>query len=145
MAEIKVKYKKDTPELKVLKQGDWIDLAVPSEVKLSAGEFKVIDLGLAMSLPEGTEAHIVPRSSTFKKWGIILANQIGIIDNSYSGDNDYWQAQLYALRDTTIPRGTRILQFRIVPTMMSTYPNLRITKVDKLQGPNRGGLGSTGN
>lgn len=148
--EIKIKYKPhgwrsyDTPRLKMIEQGDWIDLYTDEDVSICKGEFTIISLGVAMKLPEGTEAHVVPRSSTFKKWGVILANQFGVIDNSYSGNEDYWQAPLYATRDIFIPEHTRLLQFRLMPTMKSMYPDLKLTEVEKLEGPNRGGIGSTG-
>lgn len=122
-------------------KGNWIDLRADKCIHLNAGEFAIIPLGVAMKLPEGYEAHVVPRSSTFKHYGIIQTNHIGIIDNSYCGDDDIWGMPVYALRDTVIPRGDRICQFRIFQTM----GEVTIEPVDTLGGENRGGFGSTGN
>lgn len=142
---INIKYRIATmPRLEIIDSGDWIDLRTTQDLRLKAGEFRLADLGVAMQLPHNTEAHIVPRSSTFKKYGVILANQMGIIDESYCGDDDYWQAPLFATRDIEIPAYTRLLQFRIVPTMKSMYPNLGFNETDSLGNQNRGGIGSTG-
>jgi len=107
---------------------------------MKAGEFKAIRLGIAMKLPDGYEAHVVPRSSTFKKYKIIQTNSIGIIDNSYSGNSDEWRFPVIASEETFIEKGDRICQFRIVKTM----PKILITEVENLSGKNRGGFGSTG-
>lgn len=109
-------------------------------VELKAGDFKIISLGISMKLPEGYEAHIVPRSSTFKKWGILQTNHMGVIDNSYSGDNDIWGMPVLAMRDTTIQENDRICQFRIVKRM----EQVEMEQVDHLEGADRGGFGSTG-
>lgn len=93
-----------------------------------------------MMLPEGYEAHVVPRSSTFKNWGILQTNSMGIIDNSYCGDNDIWQMPVYAVRDTHISKGDKICQFRIVPKM----PTVNFAESDHLSDKDRGGFGSTG-
>lgn len=119
---------------------DWIDLRAAKEVHLKANEFALIPLGVAMKLPDGYEAHLIPRSSTFKNFGIIQANSIGIIDNSYCGDNDEWMFPAYALRDTIIHLNDRICQFRI----MKKQPYVQFNTVEKLEGPDRGGFGSTG-
>ena len=119
---------------------DWIDLRAAETIELKKGDFKIISLGVSMKLPEGYEAHVVPRSSTFKKWGIIQTNSMGIIDNSYCGDNDIWGLPVYATRDTKILRGDRVCQFRIVKKM----PHLNIEEVEHLADNNRGGFGSTG-
>lgn len=115
MKEIKIKYlNDDITRLEYIDgKSDWIDLRAAEEVELKAGEFKLIHLGVAMQLPEGYEAHIVPRSSTFKKWGIIQTNHCGIVDNSYCGPNDWWRMPVFALRDTKIEVNDRICQFRI--------------------------------
>lgn len=139
--EIKVKYFSDEIEkLSRNKQGDWIDLRASEDVSMSKGEFKLIPLGVGMILPDGYEAHIVPRSSTFKTWGIIQTNHMGVIDSSYSGENDQWRFPAYATRDIEIKKGDRICQFRIV----ENQPNYDIVTVEKLNDKSRGGFGSTG-
>ena len=107
---------------------------------MKAGEFRYLRLGVGMILPEGYEAHIAPRSSTFKNFGIILTNSVGVVDNSYCGDADEWKAPVYALRDTHIKKNERICQFRI----MERQPELEFVTVDKLRDESRGGFGSTG-
>ena len=121
-------------------KSDWIDLHTAEEVTLKAGEFRLIPLGVAIALPEGYEAHIVPRSSTFKNYGILQTNSMGVVDSSYCGDNDQWRMPVYATRDVTIEKGARICQFRI----MKNQPQLEFLTVDHLDGPDRGGFGSTG-
>ena len=142
MEEIKVKYFVDgIDELcAVAGKSDWIDLHAAEEVTLKAGEFRLIPLGVAMALPEGYEAHIVPRSSTFKNYGILQTNSMGVVDSSYRGDNDQWRMPVYATRDVTIEKNARICQFRIV----RNQPPLTFTRVERLDGPDRGGFGSTG-
>ncbi len=141
MKEIKIKY--HNPELaknEKIEIGDWIDLRAAENVRLNAGDFKLISLGVSMKLPDGYEAHVVPRSSTFKTWGILQTNNIGIIDNSYSGTNDIWKFPAYALRDTEIKVNDRICQFRIV----KKQPEVEFVEVEKLDDTDRGGFGSTG-
>lgn len=121
-------------------KSDWIDLRAAEEVTLKAGEFRLIPLGVAMQLPAGYEAHIVPRSSTFKNFGIIQTNHCGVIDESYCGDKDQWYFPAYALRDTQIHVNDRICQFRI----MEHQPTIQFEETEKLEGANRGGIGSTG-
>lgn len=142
MAKIKVKYFLDViPELTYVDgKSDWIDLCSAINVDMRAGEHKLIPLGIGMKLPEGYEAHIVPRSSTFKNFGIIQANHMGVIDGSYCGDNDQWMMSAYAVRDTHISVGDRICQFRI----MENQPKLTFERVDHLEDKDRGGFGSTG-
>ena len=131
----------EMPELEFIEgKSDWIDLRSLEEVNLKKGEFKIISLGVCMKLPDGYEAHIVPRSSTFKNYGIIQVNSVGIIDNSYSGNDDVWGMCVYATRNTTINKFDRICQFRI----FKKQPNIEFNKVEKLHGKNRGGYGSTG-
>ena len=115
METIQIQYLDDTIEKLAYIDGksDWIDLRSAVDVELKAGEFKLIHLGIAMKLPEGYEAHVVPRSSTYKNFGIIQTNHCGIIDSSYCGPNDYWYMPAYALRDTVIHKNDRICQFRI--------------------------------
>lgn len=142
MEEIKVKYfQEDMEELcYVAGKSDWIDLRAAQEVSLKAGEFRLIPLGVAIALPQGYEAHIAPRSSTFKNYGILQTNSVGVVDCSYCGDNDQWHMPVYATRDVTIEKGARICQFRI----MKNQPQLHFTRVEHLDAPDRGGFGSTG-
>ena len=142
MKEIKVKYFVDgIDELcYVAGKSDWIDLHAAEDVDMKAGEFRLIPLGVAIELPEGYEAHIVPRSSTFRKWGILQANSMGVIDESYCGDDDVWGFPALAMRDTTIARGDRICQFRVMRKM--DKPEL--VTVECLDNASRGGFGSTG-
>ena len=139
---IKIKY--HTDEIEKLRyidgKSDWIDLRSAEDVELKAGEFKLISLGVSMELPKGYEAHVVPRSSTFKTWGILQANSIGIIDESYCGDNDIWKMPVYATRDTTIHKNDRICQFRIA----KHQPTIKFEEVVDLEGEERGGFGSSG-
>ncbi|MBQ9264768.1 MAG: deoxyuridine 5'-triphosphate nucleotidohydrolase [Clostridia bacterium] len=137
---IQVRYHGDIPPLEKIPQGDWIDLRSAETVDMKAGEYRLISLGVSMKLPKGYEAHLVPRSSTFKKWGVIQANSMGIIDESYCGDGDIWCFSALATRDTRIEKGDRICQFRIVPKM----PDVTLETVSFLDGPDRGGIGSTG-
>ena len=141
MKEILIKY--HNPELEKITEleiGDWIDLRAAENVALKAGEKAIVNLGVSMKLPDGYEAHIAPRSSTFKKWGIIQTNHLGIIDNSYSGNDDIWGMPVYAMTDTEIKINDRICQFRIV----KKQPQIKFTEVKFLEGTNRGGFGSTG-
>src|SRR5665647_1083105 len=115
---IKIKYfNNELQRIEKLTQGDWIDLRSAANIELKAREFRLIPLGVAMELPEGYEAHVVPRSSTFKNFGIIQTNHMGVVDNSYCGDNDEWFMPVYALRDTEIHLNDRICQFRVMPKM----------------------------
>lgn len=138
--KILVRYHGDVPKIEKLPQGDWIDLRSAETVRMRAGEFHLISLGVSMRLPEGYEAHVLPRSSTFKKWGIIQANSMGVIDESYCGDGDIWYFPAVALRDTVVERGDRICQFRILKKM----PAVPLETVEFLSAPDRGGIGSTG-
>lgn len=139
--EIQIKYFVDDIEkIEKIEKGDWIDLRSAEDVTLKAGEFKLIKLGVGMILPQGYEAHIVPRSSTFKNFGVIQTNHCGIIDESYCGDNDQWRFPAYALRDTIIKKNDRICQFRIV----EKQPEVKFIVVDYLKETDRGGFGSTG-
>ena len=141
MPVIKIHYfYDDLPRLQKTAKGDWIDLYCAQTMQLHAGEFALIPLGVSMQLPEGYEAHIVPRSSTFRKWGILQANSMGVIDESYCGDDDVWGFPALAMRDTTIARGDRICQFRVMRKM--DKPEL--VTVEQLDNASRGGFGSTG-
>ena len=120
--------------------GDWVDLCTLDNIVLKAGEDALIDLGIAMKLPKGYEAHLLPRSSTFKRTGLLLTNGMGIIDEAYCGNNDTWKVHVYATRDIHVTSGTRLFQFRIV----KKQPNLKFVYVSKLKDKDRGGYGSTG-
>lgn len=139
--KIKIKYLRDVPMLEHTDIGDWIDLYVPETVKLIGNKLKMIPLGVAMELPKGYEAHIAPRSSTFKRYGVIMANSIGVIDESYKGDNDEWFFPAFVVEDKAfiIPKGARICQFRIV----KKQPKIEFEVTQELGNPDRGGLGST--
>ena len=137
---IKVKYFTDIEPIKEIKGGDWYDLRAAEDVKMEEGDFRLIPLGVAMKLPKGYEAHVVPRSSTYKNYHIVQANSMGVIDNSYCGDNDQWMFPAVAFVDTEIPKGTRICQFRIV----KKQPDIDFEVVQQLDDKNRGGFGSTG-
>ncbi len=142
--QIKIKYHNpDMPKLKLIDKGEWIDLYTDEDVTLKQGEFKLISLGVSMRLPEGYEANIVPRSSTFKNFGILQTNSYGVIDSSFSGDNDVWKFPALAFRDITIPKFSRICQFRINKTMKSN-DNILFEEVEHLGNNNRGGFGSSG-
>lgn len=142
MEHIKIKYFSDKIEKLTYIDGksDWIDLRAAENMILKKGEFKLIPLGVAMELPKGYEAHVVPRSSTFKNFGIIQTNHQGVIDCSYCGDNDQWFMPVYAVRDTEIHVNDRICQFRI----MENQPKLQFDEVAHLENADRGGHGSTG-
>ena len=142
MKQIKIQYLDD--EIKRLTyidgKSDWIDLRAAEEVTLKKGEFRMIHLGVAMQLPKGYEAHIVPRSSTFKNFGIIQVNHMGVVDETYAGPNDWWRMPVLAVRDTQIHKNDRICQFRI----MENQPKIVFDEVAHLEHEDRGGHGSTG-
>lgn len=142
MPKIRIKYFNDNVEKLAYIGGksDWIDLRAAEDIEMKAGEFKLIPLGVAMELPEGYEAHVVPRSSTYKNFGIIQTNHMGVIDETYCGDNDQWFFPAYALRDTQICAGDRICQFRI----MQHQPAIEFEEAACLGHEDRGGHGSTG-
>ena len=138
---IQIKYHTDQEKLTFIEgKSDWIDLRASKTYVLKKGDFAMIDLGVSMKLPEGYEAHVVPRSSTFKKWGVIQTNGTGVIDHSFSGTDDRWKMPVLATRDTRIMEGDRICQFRI----MQKQPDIVFEEVDSLDDVNRGGFGSTG-
>ena len=139
--EVKVKYFDDAlTKLSPIQNGDWIDLRACETVELHEGDYVKIPLGIAMQLPEGYEALILPRSSTFERYGVICVNSMGVIDNSYCGDNDEWKFPVLATRRATIPKGERICQFRIV----ANQPQLILSEVEHLHNADRGRFGSTG-
>ena len=136
---IKIKYHTDIEKVKKISVGDWVDLRSAETVELKAGEFKLISLGVSMKLPDGFEAHVVPRSSTFKTWGILQTNSMSVIDNSYSGNADVWRFPAYATKDCIINKGDRICQFRIMKRA-----SMQFQEVEDLGDVSRGGFGSTG-
>ena len=137
---VKIKYIRDIEPIRQLIKGDWIDLRCAEDVSMSKGEYKKIPLGIAIELPKGYEALIAPRSSTFEHYNVILVNSLGIIDESYCGDEDEWHFLAYAIKGTFIPKNTRIAQFRII----KHQPDIELKVVDVLGNENRGGIGSTG-
>lgn len=137
---IKVRYHADIYPLEKTEAGDWIDLRVAEDVEMKAGEYKLIPLGVSMQLPPGYEALVIPRSSTFKHWGILQTNSCGLIDNSYCGDDDIWYFSALATRDVLIEKNSRICQFRIQKKMK----NVNFETVNTLNNVNRGGLGHSG-
>ena len=142
MEQIKIKYFTDKIDKLAYIDGksDWIDLRASEEVTLKQGEFALVPLGVAMERPKGYEAHIVPRSSTDKNFGVIQANHCGVVDGSYCGDNDMWRMPVIAMRDTQIHVNDRICQFRI----MKNQPEILFEEVEHLEGKDRGGFGTTG-
>jgi len=137
---IKIKYLKNIKKIKKIRIGDWIDLRTAEDVFMAKNTYSLISLGIAVELPKGHEAHIVPRSSTFKNFKIIQTNHMGVIDESYCGDKDEWLFPAYALDNTNIPKNSRICQFRIMKKMGP----IKLVEVKKLNNKNRNGLGSTG-
>lgn len=140
---IKIKYFTDIEPLEYIggeNKSNWIDLRCAEDVDLKAGEYKLIKLGVGMILPEGYEANIVPRSSTFKNYGLLQTNSFAVIDNSYSGDNDEWRFPVYATRDVHINKNDRICQFRI----NKIQPTIEFETVEHLNDIDRGGFGSSG-
>ena len=148
MNEIMVKYHNpDLTRITAYDKGDWIDLRSAEEVHMKAGEFRLISLGVSIKIPEMFEMWLAPRSSTFKKYGIIQTNSIGIIDNSYCGNKDIIKMPVYAVRDTVIPFNERIAQFRFIPRMKYTVKafrfGIKFKEVDDLGTEDRGGFGSS--
>lgn len=148
--QIKVKYHVDGLEsIKQAHNGEWYDLRVAEDTFVPEGEYKLVSLGVSIKLPEGYEAHVAPRSSTYKNFGLIQTNSIGIIDNSYSGENDIWRFPCYCLEGKDIVNGTkgtmlrkndRVCQMRIV----QIQPECEIVTVEHMEDADRGGIGSTG-
>lgn len=139
---IQIKY--HSKEIKKLRyidgKSDWIDIRAAENVSMKAGEYRLLNLGVSMKIPEGYEAHLVPRSSTFKNFGILQANSYGVIDSSYCGENDVWRMPVYAVRDTEIHVNDRVAQFRII----ENQPDIEFEEVEHMTGADRGGFGSTG-
>lgn len=132
-------------------KSDCFDLCLAEDVSIKKGEVKVVSLGVAMALPKGMSGRMVLRSSSPIKHNVMMANHIAIFDTSYSGNEDNWRIELYGIKATTIPAGTRICQFEIVPSQFATtieklrwlFGKIKLVKVDNLEGPSRGGIGST--
>lgn len=139
---IKIKYFADDMEPLTYIDGksDWIDLRAAQDMTIAAGTYVAIPLGIGMKLPVGYEAHVVPRSSTFKNFGLLQTNSMGVIDETYCGDNDQWHFPAYATRDTVIHKNDRICQFRI----MEHQPTIEFTPVEHLADESRDGFGSSG-
>lgn len=137
---IPIHYLPGAPELEMIEKGDWIDLYCYEDIDLKAGQFAYISQGVSMVLPQGYEAIVAPRSSTFKRYGLLMTNSIGIIDNSYCGTGDIWCFPALATKDVHIDKGTRICQFRI----QENQPAISFIPMLSLGTANRGGLGSTG-
>lgn len=141
METIKILYHDpDMEKLGLDKHGDWIDLRASEDIEMRSGEFRIIPLGVSMLLPAGYEGHLAPRSSTFKNYGILMTNSVGVVDEAYCGDDDVWGFPAYATRDTVIHKGDRIAQFRIMKKMEP----VAFVAVDTLGKKSRGGFGSTG-
>ncbi|HAU87138.1 MAG TPA: deoxyuridine 5'-triphosphate nucleotidohydrolase [Lachnospiraceae bacterium] len=137
---IKINYLPGAAHMNQEKNSDWVDCFAYEDVTLKKGEYGYVNLGFACQLPEGYEAHLAPRSSTFKHFGVIQTNSTGIIDESFASDSDLWMMPVYAMRDTIIKKGERPCQFRI----MKKQPTIQFEEVDKLNNETRGGFGSTG-
>lgn len=141
--EIKVTYHNDKiKRLERIKQGDWIDLAAAKDYYIERGAFALIDFGITIKVRKDYETWIVPRSSTFKKYGLIQTNGIGIIDSSYCGENDIIKMPVYATRDCYVKQGERIAQFRIIKSMSDI--DIKERAVIDITEESRGGFGSTG-
>lgn len=140
MERIDIKYFDGAERIKKIPQGDWIDLKSNETVNIKKGERYLIPLGVAMKLPHGYEANIVPRSSSFKNWGFLQTNSMAVIDESYCGNDDQWFLPIYATRDAVINKGDRICQFRIT----KKQPTITFNEVETLLSENRGGFGSSG-
>ncbi|AKN29514.1 deoxyuridine 5'-triphosphate nucleotidohydrolase [Clostridium carboxidivorans P7] len=151
--KIRVKYFQGSTKLKKIKMGNWIDVYANKDVFIKVGERAMIPLGFALELPQGWEAHLAPRSSTFKTWGIIQTNSVGVVDDTYIGDNDQWHMPIYCLQGkhiefldeveqsgTWIRKGDKIGQFRIMEVM----PEIEFQEVESFGNDNRGGFGTTG-
>lgn len=151
--KIRIKYFEESTKLKKIAKGNWIDVYANKDVFVKVNERAMIPLGFALELPRGWEAHLAPRSSTFKTWGIIQTNSVGVVDDTYIGDNDQWHMPVYCLegkgtelidgeeiKGTWIRKGDKIAQFRIMEVM----PEIEFDEVESFGNSDRGGFGSTG-
>lgn len=138
--EIKIKYIRGVEKIQKIAKGDWIDLRAAEDIELKKGESMLLPLGVIMKLPEGYEAIVAPRSSTFKKYGLLMTNSIGVIDEKFCGEADEWRMPVFATRDVKIEKNTRICQFRII----EHQPEITFAEVDEMKDESRGGFGSSG-
>lgn len=133
-------YSGDSSLQRVGGKSDWVDLRSRVDLAMKRGDFAIIPLGVAIELPHGYEALLAPRSSTFKRWGVIQTNSVGVIDETYCGDNDEWGLPVFAMIDTEIHKGDRLCQFRLI----EHQPAFEVEVVEKLNNADRNGFGSTG-
>ena len=147
--KLKIKYFNNAKRLEKISKGNWIDVYANEDIFVIKNQSKTIPLGFALELPKGWEGHLAPRSSTFNMWGIIQTNSIGVVDDTYIGDDDQWCMPVYCIEPksysngvagTWIRKGDKIGQFRIMEVM----PNIEFEEVEKLDNKNRGGFGTTG-
>ena len=141
LVKIKIKYHTEFDKpIQIIENGDWIDLKSAVTYEYKKGDFFLVNLGVSMELPKGYEALLLPRSSTFKKYGLIVVNSAGLIDNMYNSDDDCWMLPVYALRDGRVEKNDRVAQFRI----LENQPKIEFEVVEHLNNKPRGGFGSTG-
>lgn len=139
--KIKIKYHTEFDKpIQSIENGDWIDLKSAVTYEYKKGDFFLINLGVSMELPKGYEALLAPRSSTFKKYGLIQVNSFGVVDSSFCGNDDCWMLPVYALRDGRVEKNDRVAQFRI----LENQPKIEFEVVEHLDNKPRGGFGSTG-
>lgn len=151
--KIRIKYYDGATKLKKITKGNWIDVYANTDIFIEEGNRAMIPLGFALELPNGWEGHLAPRSSTFKTWGVIQTNSVGVVDDTYIGDNDQWHMPIFCLqgketlkedgiekRGTWIKKGDKIGQFRIMEVM----PTIEFEEVESFGNEDRGGFGSTG-
>ena len=141
-AKLKIKYHvKELEKLRYIDgKSDWIDLRVAENVSMKQGEYRLISMGISVEIPKGYEMLIVPRSSAYKNFGILQTNAMGVVDESFCGDNDIIHMPILAMRDTEIHINDRIGQFRLMPHQ----PEVHFIEVDHLDNEDRGGVGTTG-
>lgn len=147
--KLRIKYFEGATRLQKIAKGNWIDVYANKDVFIKVGDRAMVPLGFALELPQGWEGHLAPRSSTFKTWGIIQTNSIGVVDDTYIGDNDQWHMPVFCLQGkhieveeqgTWIRKGDKIGQFRIMEVM----PEIEFEEVDTFGNSDRGGFGTTG-
>ena len=140
-AKLKIKYHvKELEKLRYIDgKSDWIDLRVAENVSMKQGEYRLISMGISVEIPKGYEMLIVPRSSAYKNFGILQTNAMGVVDESFCGDNDIIHMPILAMRDTEIHINDRIGQFRLMPHQ----PEVHFIEVDHLDNEDRGGFGTT--
>lgn len=150
---MRIKYFDGATKLTKIAKGNWIDVYANKDVFVKEGERAMIPLGFALELPKGWEGHLAPRSSTFKTWGVIQTNAVGVVDDTYIGDNDQWHMPVFCLqgkdteilneveeKGTWIRKGDKIGQFRVIEVM----PEIEFEEVESFGNQDRGGFGSTG-